>query len=177
MLWNKEIQKRKQFAWRHVLFGEYNCKMQGARGYWRSQIAKRARRHDWRTTAFFKRVIVSLQYSKTTFLKRKLYLYSLYFSPNILMLSEPRRVPVICIRFLDCARFAIRLWCYDQEKRKSNVKHTTVKGRFETRSIAMNITSLALCLHPHCSCTKGCHKVFQGPKNKHFLGEHAPIPP
>ena len=58
---------------------------------------------EWRTIAFFKRV--SLQYSKTKFLKRKLYLHSLYFSQNTLMLSEPRRVSAICILFLDFARF------------------------------------------------------------------------
>ena len=60
---------------------------------------------EWQTIAFFKRV--SLQYYETTFLKRKLYLHSLYFSQNMLMLSEPRRVLVICILFLDFARFAI----------------------------------------------------------------------
>ena len=60
---------------------------------------------EWQTIAFFKRV--SLQYSKTTFSTRKLYLHSLYFSQNMLMLSEPGRVPVICILFLDFTRFAI----------------------------------------------------------------------
>ena len=52
--------------------------------------------------AFFKRV--SLQYSKITFQKQKPYLHSLYFSQNMLILSEPRRVPVICNLFLDFAR-------------------------------------------------------------------------
>ena len=57
---------------------------------------------EWRTIAFLKRV--SPQYSKTTFLKRKLHLHSLYSSQNMLMLSELSRVPVICILFLDFAR-------------------------------------------------------------------------
>ena len=47
---------------------------------------------EWLPIAFFKRV--SLQYSTTTFLKRKFSLHSLYFSQNMLMLSEPRRAPV-----------------------------------------------------------------------------------
>ena len=47
---------------------------------------------EWRTIAFFKHV--SLQYSKTTFLKRKLYLHSLYFSQN-------RK---FCILFFDFTR-------------------------------------------------------------------------
>ena len=37
------------------------------------------------------------------------------------------------------------------EKRKSNDKYTTVKARFETRSIATDITNPARCLHPHCN--------------------------
>ena len=78
----------------------------------KASIAKRAsnvmtqtNKLEWRTIAFFKRV--SLQYSKTTFLKRKL--HSLYFSQNMLVVSETRRVPVICILFLDYVRFAIRV--------------------------------------------------------------------
>ena len=59
----------------------------------------------WQTIAFFKLVI--FQCSKTTFLKQKMYLHSLYFSQNMLVLSEPRRVPVIFILLLDFARFAI----------------------------------------------------------------------
>ena len=67
---------------------------------------------EWETFSIFRRV--SFQYSKTTFLKRKLYLHSLYFSQNMLTLSVPRRVPVICILFLDFACFAITLvWFYD----------------------------------------------------------------
>ena len=49
------------------------------------------------------------------------------------------------------------------KKRKSNDKHTTVKARFETRIIAMDITSLAFaCIHivTNISCTKGCYEVF-----------------
>ena len=37
----------------------------------------------------------------------KTYPHFPYFSHNMLMLSEPRRVPVICILFLEFVRFAI----------------------------------------------------------------------
>ena len=39
----------------------------------------------------------------------------LYFSHNMLLLCEPRRVLVIWILFLDCSRFAIGSWIVDAE--------------------------------------------------------------
>ena len=43
---------------------------------------------------------------KTLFLKRKLRLDSLYFAKNTLMLSQPRGGIIVCILFLNLARFA-----------------------------------------------------------------------
>ena len=70
-----------------------------------SDVMTQTNKPECGTIAFFKHE--SLQYSKTTFLKGKFYLHSLCFSQYMLMLSERRRVPVICIPFLDFACFAI----------------------------------------------------------------------
>ena len=46
------------------------------------------------------------------------------------------------------------------KKPKSNDKHTTVKARaVQTRIIATDITSLALCLYPHCNYMK--YQLYQ----------------
>ena len=49
----------------------------------RSNVMTQTNKPEWLTIAFFK--CVSLQYSKITFLKRKLYLHSLYISQNMLI--------------------------------------------------------------------------------------------
>ena len=70
-----------------------------------SDVTTQTNKPERQRIAFFK--LISLQFSKTMFLKRKLCLHSLNFSQSMLMLSEPRRVPVICILFLGFVCFAI----------------------------------------------------------------------
>ena len=53
---------------------------------------------------FFKRAKAGVP---KTLVKRKLRLHSLYFPQNTLMLTESRGDLVICILFLDFARFAV----------------------------------------------------------------------
>ena len=78
--------------------------------YWNSEAHKwRHESHKQTVMAEDLKLYPSTQGSvpKTFFFKGKLLLHSLYFSQNTLMLSDTRGVQVICILFLDLARFVI----------------------------------------------------------------------